>query len=194
MIGFSACCSGAVTTPSVERTVLLLRSTVAIEPIPVANGAALAVEALVAEQTRPMSSTALTAGGTLGLAHAFAWVSVGVAVLAAECCWAVALGAAWPDASATAVGSEVTLAVDVPNVSEVPATERFRAVAVADPAYTSGESADAGPATTNPARRQAAAPAPIRLIRFTCIPFWIPGDAPKNVHLVRLRSGGCRIS
>src|SRR4051794_4968955 len=184
MIGFSACWRGSVTAPSCERIVLLLRSTVAIEPKPVAVGAALAIDAVVAGQTRPTSRIELTWGGRLGVPHALALVSVGVAALAFDSCWAVAMGVPCPAPVASANGSDVTLAAEVPRVSALPATERFNAVAVADPAKTSGESAAAGPATTNPARRQAAAPAPTRLIRFTCIPSALPVTPPRR-HLAR---------
>src|SRR4051794_32574900 len=184
MIGSSACWRGSVTAPSCERIVLLLRSTLAIEPRPVAVGAALAIDADVAEQTRPTSRIELTSTGRLGVAQAFALVSVGVAALAFDSCWSVATGVTCPAPVALANGSDVTLAADVPRVSALPATERFNAVAVADPAKTSGESAAAGPATTKPARRQAAAPAPTRLIRFTCIPSALPATPPRR-HLAR---------
>src|SRR4051812_25144436 len=75
MIGSSACWRGSVTAPSCERIVLLLRSTVAIEPRPVAVGAALAIEADVAEQTRPTSRIELTSTGRPGGAQALALVA-----------------------------------------------------------------------------------------------------------------------
>src|SRR3954452_5782456 len=125
MIGFSACWRGSVTAPSCERTVLLLRSTVAIEPKPVAVGAALAIDAVVAEQTRPIPRIELTWGGRLGVPHALALVSVGVAALAFDSCWTVATGVTCPAPVASANGSDVTLAAEVPRVSALPATERF---------------------------------------------------------------------
>src|SRR3954454_22936341 len=105
MIRFSACWRGPVTAPSCERIGLLLRSTVAIEPNPVAVGAALAIDAVVAEQTRQTSRMALTWAGRLGVPHALALVSVGVAALAFDSCWTVATGVTWPAPVASANGS-----------------------------------------------------------------------------------------
>src|SRR5947207_14152629 len=111
-MGWSACCSGSVTAPSFDRTVLLLRPRLAIEPIPVAVGAALATDADVVEQTRPTSRIALTSAGMLGVPHALALALVGLAVSAFDAWLAVATGVTWPAPVASAVAVDATFAVD----------------------------------------------------------------------------------